>query len=154
MSDFDFNPDDYEPQSDSAVLPAGDYAAAIVHSEIKSNKAGTGRYLNLSLEILDGEHAGRRVWDLLNLWNTNTQAQDIARRTLKSITVAVDRPGTSNACELHGLPIGIRLGIEPAQNGYEAKNKVKKYFPIDGQATQMAPAPAPTAPATPAWRTK
>ena len=43
-----------------------------------SSQAGTGSYLNLTFEILDGNYKGRKVWSRLNLDNPNQQAVQIA----------------------------------------------------------------------------
>ena len=36
---------------------------------MKATKAGTGQYLQLGFQILDGPHKGRKLWARLNLDN-------------------------------------------------------------------------------------
>ncbi|HEX4918067.1 MAG TPA: DUF669 domain-containing protein, partial [Limnobacter sp.] len=56
-----FNAAEVQPMESRDVLPAGKYIAAIVDNEIKPTKSGTGERLNLTFEILEGEHKGRKV---------------------------------------------------------------------------------------------
>ncbi len=71
------------------VVPAGEYEAVITDSEMKSTLAGTGRYLNLTLQILNGPCQNRKVFDKLNLDNPSDKAVQIARGTLSAICRAV-----------------------------------------------------------------
>jgi hypothetical protein len=57
-----FDANQVEPIADFEPLPADQYTAAIVESEMKPNKAGTGRYLQLVFEVLEGFYKGRRLW--------------------------------------------------------------------------------------------
>ena len=69
LSGFDANR--VEPSTDFDPLPAGKYLAVITDSEMKPTKAGTGNYLELTFEIIEGQHKGRRAWARLNLINGN-----------------------------------------------------------------------------------
>lgn len=118
---------------DRTVLPAGEYEAAIVKSEEKSNKANTGSYINLEFEVQSGQHQGRRFWEMLNLNNPNAQAVEIANRSLNSICNACGklRASVQNTEELHGIPMRVTLGVRQ-QDGYDPQNNVKSYKPLNG----------------------
>ena len=45
-----------EPSSDFEPVPAGKYLAVITESEMKPMKSGSGNYLQLTFEIIDGPH--------------------------------------------------------------------------------------------------
>jgi hypothetical protein len=75
-----FDANQVEPIVEFEPLPADKYAAAIVESDMKPNKAGTGRYLQLVFEILEGIYQGRRLWARLNLEHPNPMAVQIAPR--------------------------------------------------------------------------
>jgi len=137
------------PTDEYTVLPAGDYVGCILSSEVKHTKAGTGRYVLFVIEIIDGPHAGRRVFDLVNLWNPNPKAVEIAQRTLASICTATGVVRPTDTSELHNIPIGIKVGVDP-DTGWGEKNRVKKYYAVGGS---IAETPAP-APAAPAWKTQ
>ncbi|MEK9693909.1 MAG: DUF669 domain-containing protein, partial [Rhodospirillaceae bacterium] len=63
-------------------------------SDYKVTKNGTGKYIELEFTILDGEYAGRKFWDRLNVMNENKTAQDIANATLKTILDAIGHTGS------------------------------------------------------------
>ena len=48
-----------EPTKALEPIPAGKYQAVIIESEMKPTKAGTGQYLELKFQILEGEYKGR-----------------------------------------------------------------------------------------------
>ena len=56
LSGFDAN--QVEPSADFEPIPAGKYLATIVESEMKPTKSGTGNYLQLTFEILEGPTRG------------------------------------------------------------------------------------------------
>lgn len=146
----EFRVEDLPADNDFTPMPAGKYIGAIIASEIKTTNAGDGRYLSLTIEIIDGEHAGRRVWDILNLWNPSEKAVEIASRTLGSIYRSLGLPKVTDSSELHGQPLGLEMGIKPASGNFKASNKINRYFPANDDAP---PAPAP-APAKAPWGKK
>ena len=60
LNGFDAN--QVEPSSNFEPIPAGKYLAAITESEMKATKAGTGNYLSLTFQILEGPLKGRLLW--------------------------------------------------------------------------------------------
>jgi len=138
-------------------IPAGWYNCAIVESEMKPNSTNNGAYLELSLEVLDGQFKGRKVWDRLNLHNVNPVAQEIAYKTLSAICHAVNVIQVQDSEQLHNRPLQVKVSLRPAgpdANGTprEASNEVKGYKAIEQGAPAAAPAafaPPPAAPAMP-----
>ena len=65
LSGFDAN--QVEPTGDFDPIPAGKYLAVITDSEMKPNKAGTGRLLQFTFQIIEGEYQNRLIWTLHNL---------------------------------------------------------------------------------------
>lgn len=130
------DPTDGALADERTALPAGEYQAAIVKSDEKQNKAGTGSYINLEFEVQDGEHQGRRFWEILNLNNKSQEAVEIANRALNSICHACGklRSSVSNSEDLHGIPMLITLG--QVTDDYGTKNKVKAYKPMNGNSGQ------------------
>ena len=47
-------------------IKAGTYEAVITASEIKANRANTGKGLNLTFEIISDNAKGRKVWAWIN----------------------------------------------------------------------------------------
>lgn len=135
-------------------IPAGWYKAVITESEEKPTKAQTGSYLQMTLEIIEGEHAGRKVFERLNLNNPNQTAVDIAQRTLSSICrgVGVMTPRASQ--DLHDKPLMVKVKVKPAKDGYDASNKVGEYAPPDaaGSAAAAGGGEASDASSKPPWK--
>lgn len=136
-----FNAENVEPQGSFEPIPAGWYVAMITDSEMKPTKAGTGEYLQLRLDVIDGEHEGRVIFDRLNLNNPNETTVQIAQRTLSAICRAVGVMQPQDSSDLHDKPLRVKVSIRPAGNGYDASNEVKAYEPVAGGAAASAAAP-------------
>lgn len=152
---YDFDATNVAPQTAFEVLPAGSYSAMIVASEMTPTKDGNGEYLKLTLEIIEGVHTGRKLFDRLNLKNANQQAVDIARATLSAICHAtgVMRPGDSAA--LHQLPMQITVRVVDRKDAPgEKSNEVRGYKPIGAPGLANGPTPADAAKPTPSWKKK
>ena len=154
MALINFDANEIEPVA-FEPLPAGEYKAIIVNSEMKKTRAGDGRYLKICLQVIEGEYANRVVFDNLNLDNPNAQAVRIAQATLASICRAVGVMTPRDSAELHDKPLIAVLGIKPATENFEASNRVKGYKPCTGTTMQapIASKPAPTPTAAPAKAT-
>jgi hypothetical protein len=151
MARFDtsFDATSVEPTTAQELLPAGKYRAQIVESEMRVTKNGMGQFLWLMLDILEGEHKGRKIFDQLNLVNPNPTTVEIAQRTLSAICHATGKMHVSDSEELHLIPMTIQVKIRPPKNGYGESNAVA-YLPPDRAAAARAAKPASAAPATPA----
>lgn len=126
-----------------APIPAGDYPIVITESEMKPTKSGTGQYLQLVLEVIDGPMKGRKLWDRLNLVNSNTTAVEIAEKALSQICHAVGVLRPQDSVELHDKPLQVTVTVKDDPQ-YGPRNECKGYKAL-GDA---APAPAPAAAAS------
>jgi hypothetical protein len=70
------------------LLPAGDYLVSCESAELKSTKDGSGEFLNAKFSVVSGEFVNRKVFQMFNLVNKNTQAVEIGRKQLKGFLVA------------------------------------------------------------------
>ena len=148
-----FDATQVQPDAPRELIPAGDYKCIIIESEMAATSKG-GQMLKLTLQIIEGEHQNRMLWDRLNLVNDNPKAVEIAQRTLSAICHAVGRFQVSDSAELHNLPLIAAVKIRPEQNGYGPQNEIKGYKaanaaaapdeqPFQAPAQQSAPAQAP-----------
>lgn len=146
LTGFDANTVD--PAQSREPIPAGWYKAVITESLEKPTKAQTGSYLQMTMEVIEGEHAGRKAFERLNLNNPNQQAVEIAQRTLSSIcrAVGVMTPRTSN--DLHDKPFMVKIKVKPAKDGYDASNETAEY----AEAGKKAEATTTAGAATPPWK--
>lgn len=137
MSDFPGSSDPFEsmdlsdtPTESLPVLKPGQHPAKIVDVEIKKNNKGTGRYVRIEFNALDGSG---RVNDFLNLMHENKDTQEIARRRYKSLLTASqhpnpDKPGNP-VLALKGRTVGLNV-VEPEErDGYTNKTTGKRAYP-------------------------
>lgn len=148
--ELNFDATTVAPATAFVPVPAGWYKAVIAASEEKTNKAQTGSYLQLEIQIIEGDHAGRKVFDRLNLNNPNQTASEIAQRTLSAICHAVGVLTPRMASDLHDKPMMIKVAVSPARDGYEPGNEVKGYEAVKASET---PAPS-TGGASAPWKKK
>lgn len=125
------------------VMPEHECTAHVVESDFKSTKAGTGKFIALTWELLDGPHKGRKVWANLNIVNPSKVAQDIGNAEFAAIRIALfnakDKVVTDTA-ELHGVPCKVKVGISVNKQTNEKSNVIKKYTSM---SAARAPAGAP-----------
>jgi hypothetical protein len=115
-------------------IPAGDYLCQVTDSDIVDTKAGTGQILKLTIEVVDGPYAERKVFENLNIRNPNPQAQSIAQRALADLCQATGVGAIRDSEDLHFRPFVAKIGIETDKSGqYDPKNKVKRYKVQGGQ---------------------
>jgi hypothetical protein len=150
LNGFDAN--QVEPTGDFDPVPAGKYLAVITESEMKPTKSGSGNYLQLTFEIIDGPHKGRLLWARLNLDNPNATAVAIARAELSAICRAVGVLAPKDSVELHNLPLVIHVKCKKRDDTGELTNEVKGYSPKAALTESAVKPAAPAANATPPWK--
>jgi hypothetical protein len=156
LNNFDAN--QVDPSVALDPIPAGKYIAVVTDSELKPTKAGGGKYLQLTFQVVDGEHKGRLVWARLNLENKNEMTVKIARAELSAICRAVGVMAPKDSVELHNVPIEISVGLKKLDYNCEVTNVIKGYAKKGGNVgggggAAGARAPAGVGPgSTPPWK--
>lgn len=150
----DFDATQVEPAAPLEPVPPGDYVVHIKNSEMKPTKKEDGQYLNLEMEVTEGEYKGRYIFDRLNLQNPNQTAVEIAHKTLSAICHAVGVMKVKDSSQLHYKRMLVRVDVEKRE-GYSAQNVVKSYKPLAGgdvvgNGSESA-APAASAVSKPSW---
>ncbi len=145
-----FDANTVEPNGDFEPIPAGKYLAVITESELKPTKAGTGHYLQLTFQVIEGPYQNRLLWARLNIDNANAQARKIAQGELSAICRAVGVLAPNDSVELHNLPLVIHVRCKKRTDTGEIVNEVKGYSKKDSPPPPAAAAPA--ANSTPPWK--
>ena len=144
---MDFN--DVGEQRNFEVIPDG--AIATVRMGVRQRNAGKGGWLRRSNDlksealdcefvVLDGPFAKRKFWTLFTVAGTtegHKEAADISNRRLRAMLesargirpddksdAAKEARRTTSYGDFNGLSFIVRIGVEPPQNGYKAKNKL------------------------------
>jgi hypothetical protein len=184
------NFNDAGPQRSFDVIPDGTIVP--VELTVRPGNAGEGGWLRRAKDgrsagldceftVTDGEHFKRKFWVLFTLEGAtvkHAEAGEISRSKLRAILESAhgirrdDRSEAANKARdvgydaFNGLRFLVRVGVEPAQNGYKAKNTLDKVVTPDEVAwrkleqtpkaatSTAAPStetPAPAAIAKPEW---
>lgn len=139
MAQLDYNAENHEPMQDFTPVPAGNYVAWIISSEMKDTNAGDGQYLQLEWEIIQGEFKGRYLYSRLNIDNPNKKAEEIALRELSSVCRAVGKLRVADSVELHQVPCSLKVILEPRKDKPgENNNAIKGYKSVNESTTAGA----------------
>lgn len=128
MSDLSgFNANDHDPDISFSAIPAGEYRAVISNAEWKRTKAGTGRYLELTFQIIEGPHQNRLLWSRLNLDHPNPDAVEFAKRELAAICRAVGVEIPEESARLLNIPLTIKVSCKTSNYSGELENRIRAY---------------------------
>jgi len=110
------------------TIPDGTYTFSCVESELKTTKAGTGKYINIALICLNPQWSEKKMWCMFNIENPSKKAQDIGRSQLKDFlrSANVDDSGLNDPKDLIGLIVNASVTTEDNPQ-YGAKNVVTKW---------------------------
>ncbi len=92
MALLNFNASQYAQPPSRELIPEGWYIAIMDDSEMKPSKMANGAYLQCRFAIIEGPYAGRKIFNNLNLHNSNELAVKVAYDDLKRITTATEYP--------------------------------------------------------------
>jgi Protein of unknown function (DUF669). len=151
MASLNFNASTVPPQENFAPIPAGNYIAVIVDSEIKPTKNNSGTVAAFTWKVLDGQFAGRKLFGRINIRNANSEAERIGQSQLSALCHAAGVLQLQDTQQLHGRPVQIRVKVRKDETGrYEDQNEVTGYAAAPGGTAQMpmsTPAQSSGAPA-------
>lgn len=133
-----FNAHEVEPNVGFDPIPAGKYLAVVTATEMKPTKNGSGEYLQVELEVIEGPHKGRKLWDRLTLKHPNELTVKIAKGALSAICRAVGVMAPKDSVELHNLPLVISVGCKKREDNGEITNVIKGYAKRESGAVRPA----------------
>lgn len=128
-------------------LPAGEYEMMVIKSDTKPTKARNGHYLELEMQVLSGDHSGRRHWERLNLDNPSKKTVEIAEEQLARLCTALGLAQIEDSEELHDRPFIAVVAIDKKD---PTSNRIYDFMPAEGAAPAPAVAAKPAAVAAPA----
>jgi hypothetical protein len=127
---------------------------------LKTSKGGASQGLDCEITVIDGEHAKRKFWQRFTVsgeTDGQKQAAEISNQMLRAILECArgikpdDMSESAKAArqvagwgDFDGLRFIGRIGVEPAKNGYAAKNTLlevitperKNWRPVEQVAAQ------------------
>jgi hypothetical protein len=136
-----YNPSNTEDYSVGyKEMPDGSHPVMITKHEYKKTRNG-GDMLTLEIECIDGPNKGVKVFENLNVVNSNEVAQNIAHSKLKGYFAAVGSPESIEEGDLMRKPFGIKTKTK--QNGEYRNTDIFILDDIPGAGAQ-APIQAST----------
>jgi len=143
MGDLAFlniNPEDEVKGGSFEPIPQGEYHLLIEDAEVKRTKSGTGSYLSLRFQVLDGDFAGRILFDNVTIMHDNQQAVDIGKEKL-ILLARFTRTSGKDSAEFLNKTIKAKVKIKPANGQYEASNAISYYTGSVGSSAGPANKP-------------
>ena len=112
-------------------IPKGNYIMRITQADVVDTKAGDGKMVKLRLDVEGPSNVGRVIFDQILVASTpaKQEAVDIGRAKFGALCEAcgfTDAP-PSDTSQLIGHVVEAYIKIEPAKNGYDARNGVGSY---------------------------
>ena len=101
---------------------------------MKAAKTGNGEYLEITFQIIEGNHTGRKIWNCLNIKNKSEIASKIARQQLASICKAIGLMNPQDTSELLDKPIVITVRLDKQD---ATRNKITAYASSDGTHAEI-----------------
>lgn len=147
---FGFDVQQYEAQAPMENLPPAWYNVLIVESELEALQSGKGTACKNVYEVYGGAYSGRKIFDNLNIIHESQEAQDIARRQLRTIADSIGKQQVQGPWDLINNYMCVKVGLsrpkrdatEEEKAAHEARNQVKGYKPFDQALHQQNQQPA------------
>lgn len=136
-----FNAANVAPTNSFEPIPKGKYPVIVTESEVKQTKLKDGEYLQLTLEVIDGQYKGRKLWSRLNIRNKSKEAEDIAHRTLSALCHATGVMNLEQSEQLHNIPVIADVKID--KSGEQNDVVTFAAMNVGSQAPKFSPS-APT----------
>jgi len=129
--------DNYSP------FPAGEYLMQAVDVELKYSSAGNNM-VAARFEVVEGECAGRKIFENYNIQHPNHQTVEIALKSIKQWVIACGGTGDERLTlgllkGLEGREFVAKVIVEKDKSGqYGDKNRIRAFKPAAGAAPQPA----------------
>lgn len=126
MANLNFDASKIETNS-YQPLPDGWYPVAIVEADMVRTRDGSTEYLKMCYEVTGPEYTGRKLFDALNINHANQTPREIAQRNLASICKAINQLQVASTDQLLGKELLVKVKAEPADERFDARNRVVGY---------------------------
>ncbi|MEI7607332.1 MAG: DUF669 domain-containing protein [Rhodospirillaceae bacterium] len=128
---FTFDSSGIPPVLPFSPVPAGTYIASITETEVRVTRDGLGSYISAVSEILEGIHAGRKVYDRVTVTNASLKAVAFGNRKLSAMCRATGMMTITDTTDLHGIPFRAVVRVVPGDGEFGDSNTIA-YLPLAG----------------------
>lgn len=149
MAQIQFNAATVDPFGDRTPVQPGEYRVIVKQSNIEVPKNNSGKMISLQMSVIEGEQAGKVIFQNINYLHSNPTAQQIGQSKLSALCHAVGVLNLQDTQQLHGIPLRIQVSV--SEDG--KYNEVDAYKRDDGQpiVKGVAGPAAGGGAAAPAW---
>lgn len=124
-----FDATKFDPSQGIGQLPIGSkLPVTITESEVKATKDNSGGYIQFTVQVQQGENAGRKGAYRINLYNSSEAARGIAERQLSALCHVTGVFNLQDTQQLHNIPFLIDV-VAQADPKY---TEVKAVYDING----------------------
>lgn len=138
-----FDPNTVEPQEDFMVLPPGKYLVLIEKAEVRTTKKNDGHFIYLELQVLDGKHKGRKLFDRINIDNPSRQCVEIGLRCMSALSRAIGLQAVSDDSQLINKTVVAHAKVKSEQNEIRTYSPAVSFDPNAAQVSAETAAPGP-----------
>lgn len=140
-----FDPNAHEPSKDFEVLPPGKYTCLIESAELRNTQKGTGKLIKVTLKVVEGLYANRKLFDNINVRNPSADCQRMGIAQLSSIGRAAECYPVDDTANLVDKVVIAVVKVKKREDTNEDKNDVRTYeSPCVSANAQHAPAVPPS----------
>jgi hypothetical protein len=132
---------DFSDVESFEAIPDGEYPVVIVSAVLKESQRSEHPYINLEMDVAEGEHEGRKLWSILSLhpkalFRTKENFENLGVYQDEIDLDVDDDTGDVLEPELVGLPA---VAVVTSQE-YEGKlrNRVDLLLPSDGNGPKKS----------------
>jgi len=148
-----FRESDIKSTSDFDVLPPCKPQCLIERAQFKQNKKANGHYLEITLQVIDGPHKNRKLWDRINIDNPDQTCVKIGMGQLKKLLKATEINDFEDTSQLLNKVVIAHVAVQK-NDVYGDQNVIRGYSdvvtPTAPVAVPQAAGPAPATQAGPA----
>lgn len=125
-----FDADEYQSdgqftRTKRGAMPAGEYRARAIESEVKETKKGDGKYVQYKFVVTEqGSYNGNFLWINMNVVNPNQTAQRIGNEQLANFCRAVGKTKIKATEELHDKDVTLVVAMVPKQSQTEPSEQI------------------------------
>ena len=137
-----FTPDEHDQRDSFGIIPTGMYSVMVETAEMKNGTNEGATYLDCVLQIVDGDHNGRKLFHKITITNNSDKAVEIGHRELAQLGSACGVLSVSGSEQLVGIPVDARVVVKQpkpaeAEMGYGPRNEIQAFFTLgEGPAMQ------------------
>jgi hypothetical protein len=127
------------------LLPPGRYQVACSSAKVTPSKNNPTTVLaNIEETIVDGDHAGRKIWSRYVVAHADGKVMARGRADVVRMMAAYG-VGGGDLAPCVGRECMAAVDVEAAKGDWDARNKIKRREAIAGAAPAAKPAPAAAA---------